>query len=106
MKKSVLLALCVAISIPVFTSFAAAGPVGNACQRSDRKAASRPLCGCIQQVADMTLLGSDQRRVAGFFKDPDKAHQIWMSKSKADDAFWDRYKAFSAQAEAYCSNGS
>ncbi len=25
-----------------------------------------------------------------------------MSKSKSDDDFWDRYKAFGAQAEAYC----
>lgn len=80
---------------------AAAGPIETACKRSDRNA-SRQLCECIQQVADFALTKSDQRRAAGFFKDPDKAHKVWMSKSKSDDAFWDRYKAFGEQAEAYC----
>ena len=80
---------------------AAAGPIETACKRSDRNA-SRQLCECIQQVADFTLRGTDQRRVAGFFKDPDKAQDVKMSKRGADDAFWDRYQAFSAQAEAYC----
>lgn len=81
---------------------ALAGPVEQACNRSDRDA-SRALCDCIQQVADFTLSNSDQRRAAGFFKDPDKAHKVWMSKSASDDAFWERYKAFGEQAEAYCS---
>lgn len=102
MKKSIWLATCVALAIPVLTSFAAAGPIESACLRSDRKAANRALCDCIQQVADQTLRSSDQRRAATFFKDPDKAHKVWMSKNNSDDAFWDRYKAFGAQAEAYC----
>lgn len=102
MKKPVLLALCVAVAIPVLTSFAHAGPIENACNRSNRKQASRQLCGCIQQVADQVLRRSDQSRAASFFKNPDKAHKVWMSKSKSDDAFWDRYKAFGAQAEAVC----
>jgi hypothetical protein len=102
MKKPVLLALCAAIAIPVLTSFAHAGPIENACNHSNRKQASRQLCGCIQQVANQTLRRSDQSRAASFFKNPDKAHKVWMSKSKSDDAFWERYKAFGAQAEAYC----
>lgn len=81
---------------------AAAGPIESACNRSDRDAANRALCDCIQQVADFTLRSTDQRRVAGFFKDPEKAQDVKMSKRGADDAFWDRYKAFSEQAEAYC----
>lgn len=81
---------------------AAAGPIESACSRSDRQSASRSLCRCIEQVADQVLTGSDQRRAATFFRDPDKAHKAWMSKRDADDAFWDRYKAFGAQAEAYC----
>lgn len=100
--KPMLLALCAVVAIPVFTSVASAGAVENACLRSDRKAVNRQLCDCIQQVADITLQGSDQRRVATFFKDPEKAQQVRLSKSKGDDAFWDRYRAFSAQAEAYC----
>ena len=102
MMKSILWAASLAVALPVMSSFAHAGPIENACNRSERKAANRQLCACIQQVADMTLRGADQRRAASFFKDPEKAHKVWMSKSNADDAFWKRYKAFSAQAQAYC----
>ncbi|OYU40823.1 MAG: hypothetical protein CFE33_01680 [Pseudorhodobacter sp. PARRP1] len=100
--KSLLLAASVAVMLPVMSSLAHAGPIENACNRSDRKAANPQLCGCIQQVADQTLRGADQRRAASFFKDPEKAHKVWMSKSRGDDEFWDRYKAFSAQAQVYC----
>ena len=95
--------LALAVSATVLLATAApsfAGPIENACLRSNRKEASRALCGCIQQVADMTLRGGDQRRAAGFFKDPDKAQQVKMSKRDSDDAFWERYKAFGEQAEA------
>ena len=102
MTKPILLATCVAVVLPLFSSMAFAGPIERACLRSDRDAANRALCSCIQDVADQTLRGADQRRAASFFKDPDKAHKVWMSKSKSDDAFWERYKAFGAQAEAYC----
>ena len=37
-----------------------------------------------------------------FFRDPDRAHETWMSKRDGDDAFWERYKNFGATAEAYC----
>ncbi len=79
-----------------------AGPIDSACLRSDRGAGQRALCGCIQQVADMTLGRSDQRRAAKFFKDPDLAHATWISQKPSDDAFWDRYKEFGSLAEAYC----
>ena len=102
MMKSILWAASLAVALPVMSSFAHAGAIENACNRSDRKASNRQLCGCIQQVADQTLRGADQRRAASFFKDPEKAHKVWMSKSNADDAFWERYKAFSAQAQVYC----
>lgn len=81
---------------------ASAGPIDNACMRSGRDAANRALCGCIQQVADMVLNGSDQRRAAKFFSNPDMAHKVWVSQSAADDAFWERYKNFGSMAEAYC----
>lgn len=100
--KISLLAAALAVAVPIFSSMAMAGPIESACNRSDRKSASRSLCRCIEQVADQTLSGSDQRRAATFLKDPEKAHKAWMSKRDADDAFWDRYKAFGAQAEAYC----
>lgn len=102
MTKMIAQAALVAMAFSFFAGAASAGPIESACLRSDRGAANRALCGCIQQVADFTLRGGDQRRVAGFFKDPEKAQTVKMSKSNSDDAFWDRYTAFTAQAEAYC----
>jgi len=91
-----------AAAFSLIAGAAVAGPIESACMRSDRSSANRALCGCIQQVADMTLRGSDQRRAAKLMKDPDLAHEVWVSKRGSDDAFWERYKAFGQQAEAYC----
>jgi hypothetical protein len=102
MLKPVVLAACAALFVPLLSTMAAAGPIQSACLRSDRDAANRSLCSCIQQVADMTLVGSDQRRAAKFFSDPDKANETWLSQRASDDAFWDRYKNFGQTAEAYC----
>jgi hypothetical protein len=99
--KPFVLAVAAAALLPVMTTFAAAGPIERACMASDR-GGSRSLCSCIQQAADMTLSGGDQRRAAKFFNDPDRAHATWVSQSASDDAFWDRYKQFGETAEAYC----
>ena len=101
MKKSILLAAVAAVTLPVLSTAAAAGPIESACLRSDR-GASRALCSCIQQVADMTLRGGDQRRAAKFFRDPDQAQEVRMSKRDSDNEFWRRYRAFGDAAEAYC----
>ena len=89
-------------AILLTTPFAEAGPIDNACIRSDRGARSPGLCGCIQQVANQTLSRSDQRRAASFFRDPHEAQEVRMSKSDRDNAFWARYKRFASTAEAYC----
>ncbi len=102
MKITVRAAALMALTLPLMTSMAVAGPIERACMKSDRKAANSAVCACIQQVADMTLRGGDQRKAAGLITDPDKAQKVWLSKSVSDDAFWERYKAFGAQAEAYC----
>jgi len=103
MMKTILTGAAVAaLLFPLSMSAADAGPIERACLRSDRDAANRTVCACIQQVADMTLRGGDQRRAAKFFADPEKAHETWMSKRESDDAFWERYKNFGATAEAYC----
>lgn len=81
---------------------AMAGPVENACNSSPRSKGDRALCACIQQAADRTLHRSEQRRAARFFKDPDQAQQVRMSKSDSDNEFWARYRAFGDMAEAYC----
>lgn len=100
--KSIYVAAALAAFFPLVPVAAEAGVVERACMASDRSAGNRALCSCIQQVADMTLQGSDQRRAAKFFKDPESAHATWVSQSSADDAFWDRYKNFGTTAEAYC----
>jgi hypothetical protein len=101
MIRPMILAVATALAFPVLTPMTAeAGPIRTACMRTDK--GNRAVCNCIQQVADMTLRGADQRRAARFFSDPDKAHETWMSKRESDDAFWERYKAFGAQAEASC----
>jgi hypothetical protein len=100
--RAAMAAIAFPLMLPLFATAATAGPIESACLRSGRDAASRSMCGCIQQVADMTLRGADQRRAAKFFRDPDLAHEVWISQRPADDAFWDRYKEFGAMAETYC----
>ena len=102
MMKPVLLAASAALVFAMSGGFAAAGPIERACMGSERKAANRAVCSCVQQVADMTLRGGDQRKAASFFKDPDRAQKVRMSKSDNDNDFWRRYKAFGEQAEVYC----
>lgn len=102
MKPTVASIGLAAVFLSVSLVTASAGPIERACMKSDRGAVNRAVCSCIQQVADQTLGGSDQRRAARFFGDPEKANDVWLSKTRSDDAFWDRYKVFGSQAEAYC----
>lgn len=97
MKRVILAAAIAVITAPA----GIVGPIDSACMRAGRSN-SPALCGCIQQAADMTLSRADQRRAAGFFKDADKAQQVRASKRDSDNAFWARYKNFTATAEAYC----
>jgi hypothetical protein len=88
--------------VGVCATSTAAGPIEQACLRSDRQAVSLAACGCIQGVADFTLGNGDQRKVAGFFKDPERAEKARAADGRSDEAFWDRYEAFGSQAELYC----
>ncbi|WBU53852.1 hypothetical protein [Paracoccus sp. SCSIO 75233] len=94
--------LIAAAAIVMTAPLAVAGPIDSACVRSDRGARQPALCGCVQQVADQTLSRADQRRAARFFRDPQEAQVVRMSKRDADNAFWARYKRFAGTAEAYC----
>ena len=78
------------------------GPVSKACMAADRKSASTQLCSCVQQAANQTLNGSEQRRAAKFFKEPQDAQDTRQSKSYSENQFWDRYKRFSSTAEQMC----
>ncbi|WP_339109000.1 hypothetical protein [Thioclava sp. GXIMD4216] len=82
-------------------SIAKAGPLDRACQQGGRTSNSE-LCSCIQNVADITLSNSDQRRAAKFFTDPDKAQEVRTSSRPSDTDFWARYKNFVSAAEGYC----
>lgn len=84
------------------TGPALAGPIETACLRSERSGGNRAICGCIQQVADMTLTGSDQRLAARFFSDPDRAQEIRQSDRRSHEAFWERYRNFGETSEVYC----
>ena len=102
--KNILLAASLAVlTAPLFPAIASAGPVESACVRSDRPQASRALCRCIDAVAQRTLTRSEQRRAASFFRDPQLAQDVRMSKSDRDSAFWARYRAFGETAERTCS---
>lgn len=92
-----------AASVMLTTPLAVAAPLDNACLGSGRSQGNAPLCGCIQQVADQTLSRADQRRAAGFFRDPHEAQKVRTSNSASDNAFWSRYTNFARTAEAYCS---
>lgn len=97
MLKPAVIIAAVVLTAP----FAVAGPIDSACKGSDRRSSAQ-LCGCIQQAADLTLSRADQRRAASFFRDAQRAQDVRMSKSNADNAFWARYKNFASTAQAYC----
>ena len=97
--KSIGLAAVIAALV---AGVAAAGTIERACLKSDRKAANRSLCGCIQDVADATLSGSDQRLAAKFFKKPSLAQDIRQSDRRSHEVFWKKYKAFGETAQTYC----
>jgi len=101
MKKTLFAATLAAFVIPFAPATAQAGPIERACASSDRNV-SRALCRCIQAVADQTLTSRDQREAARFFRDPQLAQDVRMSKRAADNALWGRYRAFGAAAEARC----
>ena len=103
MTRTVIWAGLGAVCLTFVASEVMAGPIAGACLQSKRQAANAALCTCIQKVADVTLRAADQRRAATFFRDPDKAQQALVSKKRADDEFWARYKVFGAQAEQSCS---
>ena len=79
-----------------------AGDIERACLGSDRAAANRALCGCIQDAADLTLSTKDQRRAASFFRDPHRAQEVRQSDRRSDEAFWGRYKQFGETAQSFC----
>ncbi len=96
---------CMAIALAgvLLAGAAAAGPIEQACARSDRGASNQALCSCIQQVANVTLDSRDQRLAAQFFRDPHMSQEVRQSSRQSDEVFWRKYIAFGSAAESYCS---
>ena len=78
------------------------GDIGQACVDAGRRDATPQLCSCVQQVADQTLSTRDQARAVAFFDNPQLAQDTRQSDRSSDEAFWDRYKAFSELATQIC----
>ncbi len=79
-----------------------AGPIENACLKSDREGVNRSVCNCIQQAADLTLSSSEQRKAAKFFNDPHQTQELRQSSKSNDEKLWLRYKEFGNAAQAFC----
>ncbi len=103
MRFSVIAAAIAAALAFAVPSAAVAGPIENACNRSDRPGATRAMCRCVDQVARQHLTRAEQRRAARFFSDPQRAQDVRMSRRSGDSEFWQRYRAFGAAAERSCS---
>lgn len=97
--KRVTLVLVLSFFVP---QLSIAETVESACNRSSRAAAGRVLCGCIQDVADLTLNSGDQRLAVSFFQDPQKAQEIRQSDRNSHEEFWGRYKEFTTAASQLC----
>jgi len=103
MRQNMRKTWALALSGVIVAGCASAGPIERACQQSDRGAGKRQLCGCIQQVADITLDRRDQKMAAKFFSEPARAQEIRQSDRDSDEVFWRKYRAFGTAAESYCS---
>lgn len=98
MKRVVILAaIGTALAGPL-----AANTIERACVQSDRRAANRALCSCIQDVADQMLTRSDQRKGAKFFSDPQRAQDTRQSDNSSNEVFWRKWKDFGTAASNIC----
>ncbi|WP_204113743.1 hypothetical protein [Shimia biformata] len=102
MTKGLCVALVALMLLPAAPVAVQAGLMDKACLKSDRRQKSRPLCNCIQQVANQTLSVKDQRIAATFFNDPHRSQEIRQSDNRAHEKFWLRYKDFGGIAAASC----
>lgn len=98
-----ILAAAVALSLSLPGAPASAsGEIRKACLKAGRAAASRSLCGCIQDVAEEAFNRSERRKIAKFFADPHATQDLRQSDRSSDERFWQRYKAFGQSARAAC----
>lgn len=79
-----------------------ASRIKDACVNAGRPNATLSLCNCIQRVANQELSAGDRRQGARIFADPHLAQELRQSDRRSDEIFWERWKAFGAQAERTC----
>ncbi len=92
----------VALGVGLGGAVAEAGPIKRACLKSDRDAANRQVCACIERVARPMFSRSEQRRIAKFFADPHLSQELRQSDRRADERFWQQYQAWGAAVQARC----
>lgn len=80
----------------------ATGDISRACLAADRDRATPTLCACVQRVANAELSSRDRARVATFFANPEIANDTKISDTRANDAFWDRYRDYISSARRQC----
>lgn len=96
------LVLALALGLAACGGGRVTGDVSKACMSAGRQAANPALCSCVQQAANQSLTGAEQRRAAAFFADPQRAQDTRQSGNSGDRAFWTRYRAFTSLAETMC----
>ncbi|WP_435139065.1 hypothetical protein [Pseudopelagicola sp. nBUS_19] len=104
MTRPILAALIAAVSLSLSAGFADADELLRACNGSDRQAATKSMCNCIQMVANKSLNNSEQKLAASFFEQPHKAQEIRQSDRSNHETFWLRYKEFGTAVEDSCSH--
>lgn len=96
----------VLILAAALTAFAAPAPatgvIERACVKSDRSAATRTACNCIQDVANIKLSRAEQKFAAKFFSDPHLSQEIRQSDHPSNERFWKKYKEFGTVAARNC----
>ncbi|MDE9449655.1 hypothetical protein J3R80_04130 [Aliiroseovarius sp. Z3] len=101
MKRVLLSFALISVILPSQAAFAG-GSIERACLSANRAAASRALCGCIQNVANSMLTGTERAKVAKFFKDPHRSQALRQSDRGSDERFWKKYKKFGQTVTSYC----
>ncbi|MEP5152549.1 hypothetical protein [Planktotalea sp.] len=103
MKHLILTLTVAALLSPALPAQLDAGRIARECVKSDRKAANRRLCNCIEKAARGTLKKSDHQLASSFFKNPHRSQEIRQSDRSSHESFWKRYKEFGARAQQMCS---
>ena len=102
MKQICIFGIIVSISLIPISKIADAGEIERACHAATEATSSQDLCTCIQDVAEQRLSAREQKVIAGWLIDPDKAMTIRTSKRRHDVQLWSRYREFGSIAQDLC----